>query len=570
MRRWLKPLRRLQLQLILWTILPLTLILVGVAFTGVYSHERSMRRLVEQRDTALAQLHASQIEDLLYERSEILHTLSYLNDLENTAPRALVSFDGGLAIRSGEQWLLLPDADAWGSRRSLLDNVAGQIVEQGKVVYSPAFPDATLQTQTVLIGAPGEDDEILVGAISLQHLGLPDRLAKVEVGSRGAIYLIDALGCVVIHQDHGRTGEDLSAHSDVQEALAGDVGFTQCMGPDNEQMVISFASVALTDWRVVVEEPWADVTDPILRLPRLIPMVAGLAVAVALLALYFGVRYVARPLQTLAIRARSVTWGDFTAIRGTINAVEEIEELQQALREMAARIQDYQEGMRDYIAAITQGQEAERSRLARELHDDTAQSLIALGQRLQMAQRALDRGDVHRARDLLIELRELTQQGVEDVRRFSRDLRPTYLEELGFLPALDMLVRGLTDTTLEAELQVEGTPRRLAPDLELAAYRIAQEALNNTTRHSRAKHVTLRVRFSETDVSLVIQDDGSGFAVPDQPGELAHAGHFGLLGMRERAILLGGQLRVSSEPGRGTRVEAHLPANTISGARYRS
>ena len=561
MRRWIKSFRRMRAQLILWTILPLTLILIGIAFTGVYSHERSMRRLVEERDGALAQLHASQIEDLLRDRAELLHTLSHLEAPERALAATLEWFDGGLAVQSDGAWRLWPDAEAWSDRRLLLEDLSTQVLDRGEVVYSPAFHDTLLQTQTLLIGAPGEENGTLVGAISLQHLGLPDQLAKVAIGNQGAVYLIDERGCVVAHQDEGRAGENLSAHSGVQEALSSDVGFTQCVGPDNELMALSYATVKPTGWRVVVEEPWEDVTAPILRLPRLIPIVAGLAVAVALLALFFGVRYVARPLQTLAARARSVTWGDFSAISSRIHGVEEIEELQQALREMALRIQDYQGGMRDYIAAITRGQEAERSRLARELHDDTAQTLIALGQRLQMAQRALDRDDVDRAGELLVELREMSQQGVEDVRRFSRDLRPTYLEELGFLPALETLVRDLGDGGLEAQVQVEGSARRLAPDLELAAYRIAQEALNNTVKHGRAESVTLHVRFSEGELSLVIQDDGSGFVVPEQPGELARAGHFGLLGMRERAILFGGQLRVSSQAGRGTRVVATFPVD---------
>ena len=559
MRRRLKPLRRLRLQLILWTILPLTLILIGVAFTGVYSHENSMRRLVEERDSALAQLHASQIVDLLHDRVELLHTLSHLDAPEDSLAAVPAPFDGGLAVQSDGVWRLWPDAEMWSARQSPLEKLAMQVRDRAEVVYSPTFYDTGLQAQTLLIGTPGEKNVVLVGAVSLQHLGLPEQLAKVEVGGRGTVYLIDGLGCIVAHQDEGRAGEDLSAHSGVQAALTGDVGFTQCVGPENEKMVLSYASVEPTGWRVVVEEPWEDVTAPILRLPRLIPIVAGLAVAVTLLALYFGVRYVAQPLQMLATRARSVTWGDFSAIRGEIHGVEEIEELQQALREMALRIQDYQEGMQDYIAAITQGQEAERARLARELHDDTAQALIALGQRLQMAQRALERGDVERTQDLLVEMRQMSRQGVEDVRRFSRDLRPTYLEELGFLPALEMLVRDLGDVGLEAQMQVEGTPRRLAPDLELAAYRIAQEALNNTIKHGQAQRLSLHVRFTERELSLVIQDDGSGFVVPEHLGESAHAGHFGLLGMRERAILFGGQMRVSSQAGRGTRVDASFP-----------
>jgi len=143
--------------------------------------------------------------------------------------------------------------------------------------------------------------------------------------------------------------------------------------------------------------------------------------------------------------------------------------------------------MRDYMAAVTMAQEEERKRLARELHDETVQALIALGQRIEMAQKALDK-DPEKARQRLAELSALANDTQQEVRRFSRALRPLYLEDLGFVPALEMLAQEVErQNGLAVSIRTEGTVRRLTPDLELAAYRIAQEGLNNVIRHAQAR-----------------------------------------------------------------------------------
>jgi signal transduction histidine kinase len=226
---------------------------------------------------------------------------------------------------------------------------------------------------------------------------------------------------------------------------------------------------------------------------------------------------------------------------------------------MAKRIQSYQSGMHDYIAAITQGQEEERRRLARELHDDTAQALIALGQRVEMAQKLLTT-DPKRAADRLVRVRAMLTETVEGVRRFSRDLRPIYLEDLGFIPALEMMVQGADQLeTLSVDLSTSGMVHRLPPDLELAAYRIVQEALNNVIQHAQASHARVEVGFEPQHLTLLVWDDGRGFDAPDLPDALARQGHFGLMGIRERALLYGGQLAIRSKPGEGTEVTVRLP-----------
>lgn len=464
-RSFWKILRGLRVQLLLWTILPLALALIAVAFTGVYGHEVAMRRMVEERDLLLARAYAQQ------------------------AAGVLEHYGGN------------PPPEAW----------------------AEVFGEA-------------------------------------QVGKRGVVYLLDPAGFVVYHPDPALQGADYRGHSGIPEALSGEEGSTFCHAPEGTDMYLSYAAVGETGWRVVVEEPWEDLVDPILRLPGIVPFVAAVAGIVAVLALAFGARTVVFPLRRLARAAGRVSWGDLSAITEPVSGVEEIEELQRALQEMAGRIQDYQKALRDYLAAVTEAQEGERARLARELHDETLQTLIAMSQRVELARRALRRGEIEPAQSLLEEVRRMAGETLEGVRRFSRNLRPLYLEELGFVPALEALAQEAgRQGHLPVEVRLEGTPQRLSPARELALYRIAQEALSNALRHAQAGHIWITLRFDDTSVTLTVADDGVGFRAPEHPGRLAQEGHFGLLGMRERALLAGGTLHISSAPGQGTVISVHLP-----------
>jgi signal transduction histidine kinase len=220
--------------------------------------------------------------------------------------------------------------------------------------------------------------------------------------------------------------------------------------------------------------------------------------------------------------------------------------------------------MHDYIASITEGQEEERKRLARELHDDTAQSLIALNQQVEMTQKLLTQ-DPDQAAERLVSMRAMLTETIEAVRRFSRNLRPIYLEDLGFIPALEMLTQEANQRQgLTVHFTTSGPVRRLTPDLELVAYRVVQEALNNVLQHARAAQAWVAVRFEERQLSLSVRDDGQGFEAPDLPDALARQGHFGLMGIQERALLYGGQLTIRSELGVGTELTVRLPYDTQS------
>lgn len=272
------------------------------------------------------------------------------------------------------------------------------------------------------------------------------------------------------------------------------------------------------------------------------------------------------PLYELQRRAEAMTRGDFSSLGQPVGGSHELEDLRLAMDVMGAHVEQAQVGMQGYIAALTTAQEAERGRLARELHDDTVQRLVALGQGVERVQRVVER-DPAVALERLKALRSEITAMVQAVRAMIGDLRPPALEELGLLPALELLLKRNSDELPQVAIQVYGDERRLDPQSELALFRIIQEAWSNIRHHAQAGHATFNVTYGPEMLDVSIVDDGVGFSLAN--GARAEArgqrGHFGILGMQERATLVGGEVEIRSVPGQGTQLHIHLPYPGVDG-----
>ncbi|HWQ28365.1 MAG TPA: ATP-binding protein [Dehalococcoidia bacterium] len=216
--------------------------------------------------------------------------------------------------------------------------------------------------------------------------------------------------------------------------------------------------------------------------------------------------------------------------------------------------------LRAYAAQVTRAQEEERSRIARELHDDTVQSLVQLCRELDdtLAARAGRSGECKQCARRLADARTLAQDTLEAVRRFSRDLRPSVLDDLGLIPAIEWLVTDLAKRTgVSARFHLRGEPRRLSAEGEILLFRIVQEALRNVEKHAQASTVDVTVECDEPTMTISVRDDGRGFRV-HRIKDGVYRGQLGLLGMQERAHLLGAALDVMSRPGAGTEVTVRV------------
>jgi PAS domain S-box-containing protein len=218
-----------------------------------------------------------------------------------------------------------------------------------------------------------------------------------------------------------------------------------------------------------------------------------------------------------------------------------------------------QENLRYYLQEIARAQEEERRRIARELHDSTAQTLIALLHQLENLLGDKAKLPVREAKALW-GFYEQIRDVLREVRRFSRDLRPSILDDLGLLPALEWVTGELKkEYGVEATLEVVGDVRRFSQEAELILFRIVQEALRNVAKHAQASKAEVKIEFEKQKTRVTISDDGIGFELPESLGDLPHTGKLGLAGMQERVQLLGGNLKLKSKPGKGTTVIATAP-----------
>jgi len=244
-------------------------------------------------------------------------------------------------------------------------------------------------------------------------------------------------------------------------------------------------------------------------------------------------------------------------VRGVLGISRDITERKQAEQEL----EKYAAGLQALSRRLMEVQEAERRHLARELHDEFGQILSAITLHIHDA-RGLA-GET--ALPQLDECATLLQQAGEQVRSLALELRPTMLDTLGLEATLRWLAeqhQQRTGCEMQVEGHLSGTP--LSPEMELASFRVAQEALTNVVRHAVAQHIWIELSQSESVLDLVVRDDGVGFDVAHTQEQAARRGSLGLLGMRERVKILGGSLDVESEPGRGTRIHASFPLSEAS------
>jgi len=237
------------------------------------------------------------------------------------------------------------------------------------------------------------------------------------------------------------------------------------------------------------------------------------------------------------------------------------DERAQAFLHIARDITDerrLQQSLRLYADQISRAHEEERKRIARELHDDTIQTMVALSRRLDnfiSSSQAIPQ----EAFVPLEKLQEEIGESLARLRHFVQDLRPPTLEYLGLLPALrELAAQGETQSGVKLALNVTGAEWHFAPEEGLLIYRVVQEAVRNVWKHSHASSAKINVRYDEDLATIAVADNGNGFeAMADS--RLLEMGKLGLTGMRERAHLLGGDLNITSKPGAGTQVVLTIP-----------
>lgn len=421
-------------------------------------------------------------------------------------------------------------------------------------------------------------------------------LGLLRRGHTGSADLVDDRGTIVASTGEGRVGRTIrcSAHfgEQVRRKVASGGRCRGCHGGADEaggnvvaSEVYSFAPLAAAPWGVLVRQESREA----LPFDTGVTWVGLGALLYAFMVVAFSwgaARSVTLPVSVLTKEAERISAGDLSRQIPDLGE-DEIGRLGQALEKMRASLRDLilrvanqnaaleervqertrelaqandqlrvREAMRgDLLRKVITAQEDERKRIARELHDETSQALAALAMGIDASAEAIRSGGHPR----LEEVKAIATRTLEDVHRLIFDLRPSVLDDLGLLSAVEWYAeRTLRRRGVSVRCEFEEPGVRLSAEMETALFRICQEAITNVARHAQASAALIELGVEDGALRISVEDDGRGF----DPGEAAsdeQRKHWGILGIRERAELLGGSATVESAVGKGTRVEVRIP-----------
>jgi signal transduction histidine kinase len=429
----------------------------------------------------------------------------------------------------------------------------------------------------------------LVGVLTLDSAQMLEPLQQaVQVGQTGHAALIDSQGRVIVSTlglPFQSTGEHPAFFQEVMARRQDEVKivpFALHLAGETtgEQHLMAAAMLQQAPWGVSVGGDVSEAFAPARHLRWGLVIIGSLALVAIWGGSLWGTRLLVAPVYSLMRSATRIAGGDL-AVPLQAGAGGEIGEMGEALEQMRqrllqtiqsledlratleARVQERTEALRQQedqvrrlLHQVITAQEEERARIAYELHDEVGQLLTAI----RFSMDGLDAESLDsEATAQVTRVRDLIDKAMADLRRLISGLRPGVIDQLGLLPALREVSEQVL-APLDIAVTISGPDEgRLPAEVEVVLFRIAQEAMNNIARHSGATRVDLDVDRGDAQVTMRIRDNGRGFDPAAVRPEDGSGRGLGLVGMRERAALLGGWIRIDSAPGQGTSIETELP-----------
>jgi signal transduction histidine kinase len=560
------PLRRLLAALVLVVSIPLVTLLVSL-FTVQIARERA-----DARQTALhiARATAERLETLHQESSEMLQRLAVRESVRGAAAGNCDSLFG--IVEFFPQYADLFLVDASGAIVCSTDSVS----QDPRAAAARSWVRSEMAAGRFPLGRPAlrriGDEWVAVLSIRvateegegvLVLVQLPQIVGEETLPPGTTVTIIDGAGRVVARSVRSEQweGRDARGAEVTGIVLSADEGSTSATGLDGTPRQFGFKKMPELGWHVYVGVPTAEVMRPVRML-----IVRGL-IAGALIILTLSVfaawlaRRIEAPIEALARAAEEVAREGFTRpvpARGP----REIASLGKAFNEMVRRRAEAEAGMAESernLKALSDRlltvQEEERRTIAREIHDELGQSLTAL--KMDIGGILDERDSPERGETLRRRIRETLDELVRSVQRISSELRPSALDDLGLAETLETEARVFEERTgIECELSLGPDAVEIDDRAASVIYRIVQEALTNVARHSNATRAEIRLRQRGEETVLEIRDDGRGIT----PEEKSRASSLGLIGMRERAALIGGVVHIEGIAGSGTIVSVRMPA----------
>lgn len=333
-------------------------------------------------------------------------------------------------------------------------------------------------------------------------------------------------------------------------------GIERVEAGDGEREAIAVAPLGSAPWAVISCEPERDLLGPWAHLRVQALLLGVLALGVGLLLAWGAGRSVTVPIGKLRLAAEKIEEGKLAEPVPDLGR-DELGELGRAFERMRRALAESAE-RKALLRKIISAQEDERRRIARELHDETCQTLVALRMAVDAAH---DGARMEGTKEKLKKARELAARTLDEVHQLMFDLRPSALDDLGLLAAIrSYATRTLEPLGVAVQTELEPPPVPLPAEMETALFRACQEAVNNVARHAEAEDVLVQMSWSDGAVEIEVEDDGKGFDPAEIGGPSPSGRGLGILGMRERIEIFGGTATVDSAPGKGTRVVLRVPA----------
>ena len=427
----------------------------------------------------------------------------------------------------------------------------------------------------------------------------------IGLGQSGYMDLVALDGHILASTRAGRIG----SQSDHGSSLSGLIrdhrqavsACHDCHTPETTEIppaeVLAFAPLDRVQWGITVRQSESEVFAPTQLLQNRVMGLMAVMLAGALVLVYFATRSVIRPVQALTAATRRIAQGDLDSpihARGQdevgvlarsfdemrVRLKNSTDEIQNWNRELDARVRErtaaYEAAAKDnarlyaelqqeekirgeLLHRVISAQEDERKRIARELHDETSQSLTALMVGLDTVRMA-SALDLQKATTRLQNCKAIAETLLKNIHRLVADLRPSLLDDLGLVPAIVWYgEQRLKPLGIDFRMEQGGLRDRLPPAIETALFRIVQEAMTNIVRHAQATQVSVRLEHEASWVTLQISDNGRGFDPQTlQPAD-QHGRGLGLRGMQERVSILGGEFHLQTAPGQGASIKVRVP-----------
>ncbi len=569
----------------------MSLILTALIISGFLAVRQSSV-LIAHEYQALAQTTARYLDHTLGQNLERLDSVGFASgvDIEdgNLDPekRALHStylgsiFDGGVFITDQQgsivwiepfrQSIIGTDISNHQSVRQSLSTGRPSISD---VIINEADGEPAILMVTTLRNQEGKIVGLIGGQIDATTNTLQEFIRPSGLGETGHIDIIDSNGVIL-------------SSSDPQLILG-----TNLESADRRPAEISESSVlSLAPWSITVRQSEAEALAPVRTMEQRF-IVFGLSSVIVAIFLSLGMAIsLLRPINQLTVATGNIASGDlsqpipqlgtdeigelgrsFDTMRVALKR--SLDEIQQWNRELEAKVEERTRQLEDsyleiegkeavleeILQKILTTQEEERKRIARQLHDETTQSILGLIMRLE-ATIAAGNDDEGKTRRMLTNVRDLAVETIDNIHNIIFDLRPSVLDDLGLISALRWYTENRLETlNIKVRVEITGEEIQLPPQIEIALFRVVQEAITNIARHASANNVILSVDYQESAISIEVEDDGQGFDTEAISFKAGQVEGLGLLGMNERITLLGGKLGIESQPNSGTRLIIEVP-----------